>query len=288
MTTVQLQHGVIDDRRDGPNDGSPVVFIHGALVNGSLWHQTAARLAAAGYRTFVPDLPLGSHRHPFDEAADLSPTGVADVLAQYLAAVDVKHATLVANDTGGAITQFLLTRDPSRVGRVVFTNCDTFERFPPPPFDRMFKMARSPAVNKVLLQPMRSTRIRHRAGFGSLVAKPLDADQTWDWIEPALTDAGVRRDFAKLAKGIEPAELVANAELLRRFRGPVLVAWAPEDRIFRIADGRRLAACFDDARVVEIPDSRTFVAHDQPERLADEIASFVAATAANGGAQRAS
>jgi pimeloyl-ACP methyl ester carboxylesterase len=71
---------------------------------------------------------------------------------------------------------------------------------------------------------------------------------------------------------------VANAERLRTFTGPVLLAWAPSDRFFRIEDGRRLADCFDNARLIEIPDSATFVAHDQPERLASEVASFVAST----------
>ncbi len=283
MPTVQLTHGAIDDRRDGPEDGPPIAFVHGALVNGSLWYETAGLLAAKGYRTFVPTLPLGSHRVAFDADADLSPTGQAAIVAEYLERLDLSDVTIVANDTGGAITQFLLTKNASRVGRVVFTDCDTFERFPPPPFDRMFKLMRRPALIRVGLAPMRLTWLRHTpGGYGGLMSKPIDAAQTRDWVEPCLTDADVRRDFAKLASGIDPAQLVANAEWLRTFTGPVLVAWAAADRFFRIADGRRLAGCFDDARVVEIRGSATFVAHDQPERLASEVASFVASTSAGG------
>ena len=36
MPKVQLAHGEIEDRRDGPEDGPAIVFVHGALVNGSL------------------------------------------------------------------------------------------------------------------------------------------------------------------------------------------------------------------------------------------------------------
>lgn len=279
MPTVQLAHGAIEDRREGPEDGPAIVFIHGALVNGSLWYQTSELLAAKGHRTFVPTLPLGSHRVAFDPDADLSPTGQAAIVAEYLEQLNLSDVTLVANDTGGAVTQFLLTRDPSRVGRVVFTNCDTFDRFPPPPFDRMFKLMRQPALIRVGMAPMRLTWVRHtRGGFGGLMTKPADAAQTRDWVEPCLTNGDVRRDFAKLARGIDPAQLVANAERLRTFTGPVLVAWAPADRFFRIEDGRRLAECFDHARVIEIPDSSTFIAHDQPERLANEVSSFVTST----------
>ena len=283
MPTVQLAHGVIDDRHEGPEDGPAIVFVHGALVNGSLWYETAGLLAARGFRTFVPTLPLGSHRVAFDADADLSPLGQASIIAEYLERLDLTDVTIVANDTGGALVQFLLTNDAKRVSRVVFTNCDTFDRFPPPPFDRLFKLMRSPALIRAGMAPMRSTFVRHGpAGYGGLMSKPIDPEQTRDWAEPCLTNAGVRRDFAKLARGIDPDQLVANAERLRTFTGPVLVAWAPADRFFRIEDGRRLAGCFDDARVVEIPESATFVAHDQPERLANEVASFVISTSIAG------
>jgi pimeloyl-ACP methyl ester carboxylesterase len=39
----------------------------------------------------------------------------------------------------------------------------------------------------------------------------------------------------------------------------------------------KLAAETPNARLVQIPDSRTFVPVDQPQRLADEIAGFVSA-----------
>jgi pimeloyl-ACP methyl ester carboxylesterase len=55
----------------------------------------------------------------------------------------------------------------------------------------------------------------------------------------------------------------------------VLIAWAHEDRFFKIALGERLATTFPDARLVRIADARTFVALDQAERLAEEIVSFV-------------
>jgi pimeloyl-ACP methyl ester carboxylesterase len=281
MPTVQLSHGSIEDRRDGPEQGPPIVFVHGALVNGSLWHETASLLAAKGHRTFVPTLPLGSHRIAFDADADLSPTGQAAIVAGYLERLELSDVTLVANDTGGAVIQFLLTNHSRRVGRVVFTNCDTFERFPPPPFDRMLKLMRRPALIRVGMAPMRLTWLRHTpGGYGGLMTKPIDPAQTRDWVEPCLTNADVRRDFAKLARGIDPAQLVANAERLRTFTGPVLLAWAPADRFFRIEDGLRLAGCFDHARVVEIPGSGTFVAHDQPDRLASEVDSFVTSTSA--------
>ena len=46
--------------------------------------------------------------------------------------------TLVGNDTGGALCQYVVTRHPERIGRLVLTNCDAFDNFPP----AMFRGAR--------------------------------------------------------------------------------------------------------------------------------------------------
>ena len=54
-----------------------------------------------------------------------------------------------------------------------------------------------------------------------------------------------------------------------------LLAWAPEDRAFKVEFARRLAAAFPEARLELVPDSYTFVAEDQPERLGQLIAEFV-------------
>jgi pimeloyl-ACP methyl ester carboxylesterase len=75
-----------------------------------------------------------------------------------------------------------------------------------------------------------------------------------------------------------PAELEAANASLGRFRKPVLVAWAAEDKMMPPEAGRRLARSFPNWRYVEIADSRTLIPIDQPEALARAIAQFVSGT----------
>jgi pimeloyl-ACP methyl ester carboxylesterase len=125
--------------------------------------------------------------------------------------------------------------------------------------------------------PMRLTAVRHSPlGFGLLVREPLDPAQTRGWVTPCLTDAGVRRDVAKLARRIDPAELDAVSGRLNAFPGPALLVWGGADRFFKPAFARRLRDAFAAARLVEIAGGRTFVPHDHPDRLAEEIAAFQA------------
>jgi pimeloyl-ACP methyl ester carboxylesterase len=58
----------------------------------------------------------------------------------------------------------------------------------------------------------------------------------------------------------------------------VLIAWAPEDRFFKLRFGERLAGAFPNARLELIDDSYTFVPIDQPERTAALISAFVTET----------
>jgi pimeloyl-ACP methyl ester carboxylesterase len=195
MPRIDLPHGTVQYRVAGSEKpgASPVVFVHGFLVNATLWTKTADALATAGVRSYAADWPLGSHTIPIGVKVDQSPRGIARQIIAFMEALELDNVTLVGNDTGGAICQLLLDSDASRIGRVVLTNCDAFTNFPPAPFDLLFKSFRSPTAIRVLLAPMRAKAIRHSpAGFGLLVRKPLDAGQTSAWVEPCLSDPSTR------------------------------------------------------------------------------------------------
>jgi pimeloyl-ACP methyl ester carboxylesterase len=277
MPTIELPHGTVQYRLAGPPDTStpPVVFVHGFLVSGTLWSTTADALAEKGIRSYAPDLPLGSHTIPLGEAADQSPRGIARQLIAFMQELDLEDVTLVGNDTGGAICQFLLDVDDSRIGRVVLTNCDAFTSFPPAPFGPLIKACRSPVVIRALLAPMRSTMVRHSpAGFGLLVNRPLDADQTRAWVEPCLRNPAIRQDVARFARKVDPQDLNAASNALAGFGGPALLVWGTGDRFFKLDQANRLAGVFADARLAEVEGGRTFIPHDEPARLAGEIAGF--------------
>src|SRR5437588_8574893 len=120
-SAIELSQGRIHYRDHG--SGPAVVFVHGLLVNGLLWRNVASALQAQ-CRCIVPDWPIGSHSEPLRDGADASPHGVARLIAEFLEALSLEDVTLVANDTGGAISQLLITERPERIGRVVLTNCD--------------------------------------------------------------------------------------------------------------------------------------------------------------------
>ncbi len=275
MISVSLPDGRLDYRVCGPDNGPVVVFVHGFMVDGTLWGDVPDRLAERGYRCVVPTWPLGAHRTPMRPGADLSPRGLGALVIALLAELGLTDVTLVGNDTGGAICQFAVDTDPSRIGRLVLTNCDAFDTFPPFPFSLLFRLARYPRPARAVLAPMRWAALRHSPlGYGSLVRRRPSASDTLRWVTPYLSNREVRRDVAVFAAAIRPRDLADVATRLPSYERPVLLVWAVQDRFFRISLARRLARTFPDARLVEVTGARTFVPLDQPAQVADAIAAF--------------
>jgi pimeloyl-ACP methyl ester carboxylesterase len=276
MATVELPAGPVHYRVAGPADGRPVVFVHGFLVDGSLWSDVPDRLAAAGLRVYVPTWPIGAHTAPMNIGADLSPRGLARLVLDFCDALDLSSVVLVGNDTGGGICQLVLDLEPSRVERLVLTNCDAFDSFPPFPFDWLFRAVRRPALGRAVLAPTGISAVRAGPiGFGTLVARRLTGEETRSWVAPYLSDAGVRRDVASFAKAWTGRELSTSEAWLSRFEHPVLLCWAPDDPYFKLALAHRLRDVLPDATLVELAGARAFVPLDQPERLATEILNWL-------------
>jgi len=103
----------------GPDDGRPVVLLHGFPDTGRVWRHQVPVLADAGYRVIVPDL-RGYGRSDKPTAVDaynlLFLAG--DVLA-VLDAVGVERADVVGHDWGAALAWGLAAMAGDRVESLV-------------------------------------------------------------------------------------------------------------------------------------------------------------------------
>jgi pimeloyl-ACP methyl ester carboxylesterase len=269
---IRLPAGTIRYREAG--SGPPLVFVHGYLVDGRLWDGVVDRLADR-FRCLAPDWPIGAQQVAMNPDADLSPPGVAAIIASFLDALELDDVTIVGNDSGGAMSQVLVTRHPERIGRLILTNCDTHENFPPGPFKSMPPLAKLPGGMDVIAAPFRIGAVARRA-FKPFSKRGIPADLITSWMAPAKNDRAIMRDLKKVTVGMHRRYTLEAAAKLRGSQLPILLAWAPGDKYFPISYAERLAGEAGNARIVPIADSSTFVSLDQPQRLADEIAQFAA------------
>jgi len=135
----------------------------------------------------------------------------------------------------------------------------------------------------VAMQAMRLPAVRRSPlGFGWLAKRPLPDGLVNRWLRPPQTDPGVRHDLARYARSARRSQMLEVCDRLRSFGRPVLVVWAPEDRVQRPDHGQRLAALLPDARLAEIPDSYTLIMRDQPAAFAHAVREFICATSEPG------
>ncbi|MDX6654380.1 MAG: hypothetical protein QOH18_1090 [Solirubrobacterales bacterium] len=270
MAEVRLPQGTIRYREAG--SGPVIVFVHGYLVDGRLWDGVVDALADR-FRCIAPTWPMGAQQVAMEPDADLTPPGVATIIEGFLEALDLNDVTLVGNDSGGAMCQVLVARRSARIGRLVLTNCDTHENFPPGIFKAMPPLAKLPAGMQALAAPFRIPAVT-RAAFRPFSKSKPPTGLVESWADPPKHDRAIMRDLAKVTRGMDKRHTLAAAESLSGSEFPLLLAWAPGDRWFPIRYAERLAAEIGGAKLVPIPDAGTFVALDQPDRLAIAIAEF--------------
>lgn len=270
---VGVPAGTLEYRERGA--GPPIVFAHGVGVNGDLWRKVAPELAGA-HRCIAPDLPLGGHSIPLTGDPDMSLPGLAGILATFLDALDLRDVTLVANDTGGAVSQALVGRRPERVGRLVLTSCDAFDRYPPPAVAYLKPTARVPPALWLLTQALRARPVqRLPIAYGWATHAPIEPRIMDSYVTNVRVDSGVRRDLARVLKAARKSDMQEASLSVRNFDRPALVAWAADDKFFPVEHGRRLAELMPNARFELVENSRTFIPEDQPGRLVDLIRGFL-------------
>ncbi len=252
-----------------------MVFVHGVYVGGALWDELVGRLD--GMRCIVPTWPLGAHRDPAPDA-DLSARATARRIPTFLEALDLHDVTLVGNDTGGGLCLAALGSGHSgleRIGRLVLTNCDSYEHFPPKGFDRIAGMARRFPPAAAGLLRLFATKPGQRMFLKSVCTSPPTGEAARRVFEAFPDSKGARRDALRVTQSLEPSVTLDAVDALKAFPKPVLLAWGDTDKLFPLDHARRLEADFPYARLQIIEGSSTYVMLDRPEELAAAITTHI-------------
>jgi pimeloyl-ACP methyl ester carboxylesterase len=274
MPAVDLPAGTVDYLDTG-GDGPVLLLLHGLAMDGRVWDDVVASLGDA-FRCVRPTLPFGAHRTALRADADLSLRGIGRLVSQFMDDLGLDDVTLVFNDWGGAQTM-IADGLMERVGRLVLTPCEAFENYPPGIPGKVAALSgRMPGGLAMMRHVLRARPLRDLPiVFGRMSKRGVPEELIRSWTEP-LARREVRRDLRKYVVGVRQGrrDLLAATPALARFEKPVLVLWAPEDRLMRPANGRRLADAFPNGRLVEVPDSYVLMPVDQPKVVARELRAF--------------
>jgi pimeloyl-ACP methyl ester carboxylesterase len=243
-------------------------------MNDAQWN-LALPLLPAGFRYLLPVLPMGGHRIPMHEDADLTLPGMVDIVADFLDALDLADVTLVVTDWGGPLFLTDAGRD-KRVARLVICPSEAFDNFPPGLPGKVAWLASRNATTVSLA--MRQLKIgwlrRQWLIFGQMAKKPVPQDIVDRWMAAGLADRRVRQDLVKYCRTkFDKADLIRATNRLADFDGDVLVLWSrnpvmPDEHATRLAE-------LTNGTLRYVDDANVLVMLDQPEQTAREIGAFL-------------
>src|ERR687890_2061302 len=115
MLQVDVGDLTFDVRTDGPDDGPPVLLLHGFPQTSLSWSAVTPLLAQAGLRTYAPDqLGYSPGARP-GEVDAYAMQNLAQVTADLMTALEIPVADVVGHDWGANVAWTLAAWHPDRV-----------------------------------------------------------------------------------------------------------------------------------------------------------------------------
>jgi len=249
-------------REAGPDEGEPVLLIHG-LGGSSIseWYQVAPKLATER-RVIMADhrshglSPVVSERFEVEDLAD-DIVGVLDALG-------LGRVAVVGYSMGGAVAQTIANRHPGRVSKLVLIAAFAAHTGPVGWLRRIGALV-TRAWERLTGTGTPEVRSTYLLKVGAVQRK--HARWLWEETHRRNPDAGAEASLALLR--FDSSEWVGRLEV------ETLVVIPTRDQLVPPRWQYDLAGLIPEARVVEIPDARHEVVWTHPDRVADAISSFL-------------
>jgi haloalkane dehalogenase len=254
--------------------GPVALFIHGYPLNGFQWRGALDRLQTHR-RCIAPDV-MGMGYTQTPEGQTISPGTQADMLAMLLDSLGIEAVDLVANDSGGLVSQLFVAKYPRRVRTLLLTNCDVDENSPPPQFVPLINLAKEGAlVDKFIVPQLNDKQLARSAkGMGGLAYTYPEnlADETIEtYFRPFIDNPLTKVQMQQYAVSMGANPLIAIREELRQWKGPARMVWGMKDTLFGVQWAEYLDRTLVGSRGVRrVEGANLFFPEEMPDLIAEE------------------
>ena len=253
---------------DTGGPGRVALFVHGLGTSSYLWRHVIGQLNGQR-RCVAVDLPLHGQT-PAAADQDFSLAGFAGFLTEFCEELELNDIDLVANDTGGAISQVFATGHPELLHTLTLTNCEAHNNLPPKmllPAVWLAHMGLAARISPRLLRDIRRGRKRFY-GLGYQDIENLPEDLARFWLESQFATPELARQNQRIMTSLHARDLLAIEPALARLQVPTLIVWGTGDKFFRLKWAYWLRDTIPGAtEVVELSGARIFF----PDERATEL-----------------
>ena len=257
----------------GPEDGEPLVLLHGIPTGSELWREIMLLLAEDGYRCYAPDLP-GYGRTRVGRGGDYSIIGAAELIANWLEAAGLEDIWLIGHDWGGAVAQIMAVRHSDRLGRLTLSDCPVEDSWPVPSVNMFRLLARAglyaPLASIGLVPNPYAMRQLNKAFYDRNRVR----EDTWERVfwDSKVSDRNGRAEFQRHVAALDNSQTVEVAAELMEVGMPTLLIWGSNDS-FQPWDkvGVRLQALLPNPEVRLIEEAGHFHVLEKPEAFVEAL-----------------
>jgi len=253
---------------DTGGPGRVALFVHGLGTSSYLWRHVIGQLDGQR-RCVAVDLPLHGQT-PAAADQDFTLPGFARFLAEVCEGLELTDIDLVANDTGGAISQVFATGHPELLHTLTLTNCEAHDNLPPKlllPAVWLAHMGLAARISPRLLRDIRRGRKRFY-GLGYQDIENLPEDLARFWLESQFATPELARQNERIMTSLHARDLLAIEPALARLQVPTLIVWGTGDKFFRLKWAYWLRDTIPGAtEVVEIDGGRLFFPDERAAEL---------------------
>ena len=270
-SSVRTTSGRISYTEQG--SGPVALFVHGVLLSGHLWRHQLAELSDIRRCIAVDLLAHGDTEIAPDQ--DVSVTANANMLGEFLDALNIDRVDLVGNDSGGGIAQIFAATHPERVRSLTLTDCDTHDNWPPEAFKPFLAMAAAGGLRGTL-DAMLSNKTIYRApqALGPAYEHPerVSDDSIDAYLRPLIRTEQRTRDLERFLAAFDNRHTVAVQARLESLTAPTLIVWGTDDVYFDLKWSRWLADHIPGTRRrVELEGGRIFFPEERPAEFNQEL-----------------
>jgi pimeloyl-ACP methyl ester carboxylesterase len=256
-------------------NGPVALFVHGVLLNGGLWRRQLTGLSDIRRCIAVDLLAHGDTEIAPDQ--DVSVTANANMLREFLDALEIDQVDLVGNDSGGGISQIFAALNPSRVRTLTLTDCDAHNNWPPEPFKPFLEMAAAGGLRGALDAMLTDKNFyRSAQALGPAYENPERlSDETIEaYLRPFVSSEQRTRDLQRFLAAFDCKHTMAVEAQLRKLQAPTLIVWGTDDIYFDVKWSHWLAEAIPGTRRrVDLKGARIFFPEERAEEFNRELRS---------------
>jgi pimeloyl-ACP methyl ester carboxylesterase len=270
---------------DGPQDGRPVVFVHGFPEFWWSWRHQLDACARGGYRAVAFDLRgFGSSDRPPDVAAYALPNALGDLTA----VIDSVggRATVVSHDWGGALGWSYAALVPDHVDALVVMNAPHANAYADLPKHLsqlqlswyMFFFQFEGVAEDVL---SRNGYELLRTWFYDTATVELGADEVARYLELFARPGALTAGLNWYRANVPPASYLAQQRFqLPPITCPAMLLWGLDDAYLTWDLGRRAGEfCTGPFTLQALPDTGHWIQQERPDEVNSLLLEFLAGVA---------